>query len=79
MKLPATLHHRGNHTELMLIDSGAGGCFIDHDVIKEYSLSQQTLSYPMKVKNVDGTTNNTGHITAFVRLTLTMASRTFNI
>jgi hypothetical protein len=55
MKLPVTVHHHGTHTELMLINSGAGGCFIDHDVVKELSLEPQLLSKPIKVKNIDGT------------------------
>ena len=63
----------------MLIDSGAGECFINHDVVKEHQMAPQPLSNPIKVRNIDGTSNESGHITAFVRLTLTMAQQTFQI
>ena len=74
-----TLHYHGDHTELVLIDSGAGGCFIDHDVVKEHSMTPTQLEKPIKVKNVDGTENKKGQITHFVRLNLTINDRHCNI
>jgi hypothetical protein len=76
MKLPTTLHLEKERTELMLIDSGAGGNFIDHDVAKELSLETKELSKPIKVKNVDGTENTKGRITHYIRLHLTICGRT---
>jgi len=79
LRLPVTIHYHGNHTELMLIDSGARGNFIDHDVVKEYSMTPQTLEKPIKVKNIDGTYNANGQITQYIRLNLTVNQQHFHI
>jgi len=38
MRTPVIIHQEVDIPERMLIDSGAGGNFIDYDVVKEYSL-----------------------------------------
>jgi len=73
MRLPVTIHTDRDITESMLIDSGAGGCFLDHDVAKEYSLPLVKLQKPIKVKNVDGTNNKTGFMTHYVKVAITIA------
>jgi hypothetical protein len=53
-----------------LIDSGATGRFIDRGYVKTNQLTTQTLSTPIPVFNVDGTTNEAGSITKVVDLVL---------
>ena len=47
-----------------LIDSGAGGLFIDKDFIKKL---RAPLTKPIPVINVNGTSNKNGIITQFAR------------
>ena len=43
-----------------LIDSGAGGQFIDHNFVKNFKIKK--LEKPLKAYNVDGTENKQGTI-----------------
>ena len=63
---------------LGLIDSGAGGKFIDQNYVKSIGLKTQLLDEPMIARNVDGTENKRGRITSFVELDLTINGRTIN-
>ena len=51
---------------LALIDSGAGGEFIDQNYAKKSGLKIQKLEEPLIARNVDGTENKRGRITSFV-------------
>ena len=53
---------------LALIDSGAGGKFINRKYVEQLGLPIQTLKRPMMARNVDGTLNKTGTITSYVDL-----------
>jgi hypothetical protein len=57
-----------NVETLALIDSGAGGQFIDQNFARQINLETQELEHPIKAINVDGTENKQGRITAFVNL-----------
>jgi hypothetical protein len=48
---------------MALIDSGAGGNFIDEETVKQLQLTRTELRKPIAVRNVDGSHNNNGHIT----------------
>ena len=57
---------------LGLIDSGAGGMFIDQNYAKKIGLKTQALKKPITARNVDGTENKLGKMTHFVNLDLTI-------
>jgi len=61
---------------LGLIDSGAGGKFIDQNYAKNSGFTIQKLDEPLTARNVDGTKNKQGTITSFVDLDLTINGRT---
>ena len=58
-----------------LIDSGAGGKFIDQNFAKQFTIHK--LDKPLKAYNVDGTENKRGKIRHYVDLKFTMGKRTF--
>ena len=51
-----------------LLDSGAGGKFIDQNYAKNLNLSLKTLDKPIPAINVDGTLNKKGTIKHYVNL-----------
>jgi len=53
-----------------LIDSGAGGKFIDQNFSKALGLKQKRLKKALSVKNVDGTPNKKGRIRYKVQIPL---------
>ena len=61
---------------LGLIDSGAGGEFIDKNYVKSAGFKTQLLDEPIMAQNMDGTENKKGKITSFVDLELTINGRT---
>jgi Aspartyl protease len=54
-----------------LLDTGATKNFIHPRVVKQLSLRTRKLTKPRKVKNVDGTLNQSGEITDMVTLIVT--------
>ena len=60
---------------LGLIDSGAGGKFIDQNYTKKAGFKTQLLDEPILARNIDGTENKKGKITSFVDLKLTINGR----
>ena len=58
-----------------LLDSGAGGKFIDLDYADNIHVEKKDLRKPIKVYNVDGTPNKRGTITQYVDLDLTIHKR----
>ena len=61
---------------LALIDSGAGGKFIDQNYVQKLGIKTQELERPLIARNVYGTPNKKGKITSFVTLTLVIKGRT---
>ena len=59
-----------------LIDSGAGGKFIDQNYVRRLGIKTQELEQPLIARNVDGTPNKKGKITSFVTLVLIINGRT---
>jgi hypothetical protein len=64
-----------------LLDTGAGGKFIDQNVVRNQKIETKELKYPIKVFNVDGTPNKWGTITKYTQLDLTInrQMRTHNL
>ena len=58
-----------------LIDSGAGGTFLDWKTAEKYQLELCLLTKPIKVFNVDGTKNKEGLITHCVWMKLLFGNR----
>ena len=61
---------------LGLIDSGAGGKFIDQNYAKTPGLKTKLLNKPIAARNVGGTENKQGKITNYVDMDLTINGRT---
>ena len=64
---------------LALIDSGAGGKFINRKYAEQLGLPIQILERLIMARNVDGTLNKTGTITSYVNLTVKIDGRVTDI
>jgi hypothetical protein len=64
------------HTVETLIDSGAGGLFIDQNFAKNFKINY--LDKPVKAYNVDRMENKRGTINAYVNLEFKLGDRKFN-
>jgi hypothetical protein len=53
-----------------LLDTGAGGKFIDQNFIRNQKIETKELKYPIEVFNVDGTPNKWGTIMKYTQLDL---------
>lgn len=77
---PETGAHHSNKVEtLALLDSGAGGIFIDRNFQESLGIPTHQLSTAIKVRNVDGTLNKTGFIRCYVVLRLTINDKTGSV
>jgi hypothetical protein len=68
-----------NVETLGLIDSGAGGKFIDQNYARKAGFQILPLLQPLKALNVDGTENKQGTIRSYVNLEMKINNRTFPI
>ena len=59
-----------------LVDSGAGGKFINQNFAQKFKIHK--LDQPLKVYNVDGTENKQGTIKNYVNLKFTIGNKNFN-
>ena len=59
-----------NVETLGLIDSGAGGKFIDQNYVQSAGFKTHALETPLRAYNVDGTENKRGTIKNYVKLDL---------
>jgi Retroviral aspartyl protease len=59
-----------------LLDTGAGGKFIDQNFVQNQKIETKELKYPIEVFNVDGTPNKRGTIMKYSRLDLTINGQT---
>jgi hypothetical protein len=59
-----------------LLDTGAGGKFIDQNFVRNQKIKTKELKYPIEVFNVDGTPNKRGTIMKYTRLDLTINGQT---
>ena len=74
--IPVQIRNDKNVKTLALIDSGAGGKFIDQNYVRKLGVKVQKLEQPLIARNVDGTRNKKGEITSFVNLNLIINRRT---
>jgi hypothetical protein len=58
-----------------LINSGAGGLFIDQNFAKNFDINY--LDKPVKAYNVDGTENKRGTINAYINLEFSLGEQKF--
>ena len=81
LSIPIIVNCEKNKTveTLALIDSRAGGKFIDQNYVKESGFSLENLEEPLMARNVDGTENKRGKITKYVNLSVTIHGRMKNI
>ena len=76
MFIPISLDKKEKNVETLgLIDSGAGGKFIDQNFAREEKLETKDLENPLVVYNVDGTLKKTGTIRKYVNLPMTINGR----
>jgi Retroviral aspartyl protease len=59
-----------------LLDTGAGGKFINQNFVRNQKIKTKELKYPIEVFNVDGTPNKQGTITKYTLLDLTINGQT---
>jgi Retroviral aspartyl protease len=59
-----------------LLDTGAGGKFINQNFVQNQKIEIKELKYPIKVFNVDGTPNKRGTITKYTWLDLMINGQT---
>jgi hypothetical protein len=59
-----------------LINSGAGGMFIDQNFAKNFKINY--LDKPVKAYNMDGTENKRGTISSYVNLEFKLGDQMFN-
>ena len=80
MHLPITLSSEKSGNKNVetkaLLDTGAGGKFIDQNFVLWNNLRMHKLAKPITVYNVDGTENKTGTITWYVDVNLQIGNRT---
>ena len=70
-------HAKGKTVETKaLLDTGAGGKFIDQNFVLQENIRTHKLAKPITVYNVDGTENKTGTITWYVDVNLQIGNRT---
>jgi predicted aspartyl protease len=55
-----------------VLDTGAGGKFINQNFVRNQKIETKELEYPIEVFNVNGTPNKWGTITEYTRLDLTI-------
>jgi hypothetical protein len=61
-----------------LINSGAGGTFIDQNYARKLNLETQLLDTPLTARNIDGTVNKRGTIKSYVDLRFKLGDKTFD-
>jgi len=76
LEVPITLHSfKGMAEEVALIDSGATENFIDQETVKKLKLGSKKLSEPVRLRNIDGTYNQSGSVTHFIDLLVNRGGR----
>jgi hypothetical protein len=71
IKINLLLHaERKQAIQKALLNSGATECFIHPRVVKQLQLQKTKLQKPQKVKNMDGTLNQSGEVTEGVTLVI---------
>jgi hypothetical protein len=69
LELPISIHSfKGTAEEIALVDSGAMENFINRKLVDKLKLGTRRLEQPIKLRNIDGTFNQTGQITHYLDL-----------
>ena len=66
---------KGMAEEVALIDSGSTENFIDQETVKKLKLGSKKLSEPVRLRNIDGTYNQSGSVTHFIDLLVNRGGR----
>jgi hypothetical protein len=76
LEVPITLHSfKGIAEEVTLVDSGATENFIDQETVKKLKLGSKKLSEPVRLRNIDGTYNQSGSVTHYIDLLVSRKTR----
>jgi hypothetical protein len=79
MSIPISLRELQKNNKTVdleaLLDSGAGGLFIDETFARRNDFVLHRLPRPLNVYNVDGTSNKKGTITSYVKADLTVGGQ----
>jgi hypothetical protein len=77
--IPITLHENKKDREPVeleaLLDSGAGGLFIDATFAKQNKFTLNDLPEPLNAYNVDSTLNKKGTVTSYIKADLQVNKR----
>ena len=80
ISIPITLRENQKNKQTVeltaLLDSGAGGLFIDEEFAKKNGFTLYELPEPLNAYNIDGTKNKKGTITTYVEIDLQVGERT---
>ena len=80
ISIPISLATKGQKERtvetMALLDTGAGGVFIDQNFVRTQKLETRKLPRPLEAYNVDGTKNKKGTITDYVDLKLKIGDKT---
>lgn len=78
--IPAKLHTKNNQHKIeALLDSGASGNFVDHQLINEYYLQKYPLKTIRYTLNADGSRNAAGKCSHYVKMKITINGKTMII
>ena len=78
LPISITNQNKENVETLTLIDSGAGGKFINRKYAEQQKFPVLNLEKPIMPRNVDGTINKSGAITTYVDIPLTVDGQTLD-
>src|SRR6266446_1419488 len=70
INIPFTVCVERSTVEKALLDSGTMDNFIDHRTTKRLGIQTETLEQPIRLTNVDGTTNRAGRIERYCEMTI---------
>src|ERR1700735_1860183 len=77
--LPTNIQLNNENVETpTLLDSGAGGIFLDQNYARKLKVKETTLSTPIVARNVDGTPNKKGTIRSYVNLQFKIGGKSFD-
>jgi hypothetical protein len=75
LKVPITLHSfKGMAEEVTLVDSGTTENFIDQEMVRKLKLGSKKLSEPVRLRNINGTYNQSGSVTHYIDLLVSRKS-----
>src|SRR3979490_2830792 len=76
--LPTSIQLNKENIETQtLLDSGAGGIFLDQNYARKLKVKEIMLTNPIVARNIDGTPNKRGTIKAYVNLHFNIGDKTF--